>query len=103
MRKFPAIAVVSLMACMSNGAPAQSPGSVNQGAPVAPTDGPTRLGLDAAATAELQNDLQGHDLKNAEQLLIQAADRDPGSLHARNVLIFAGHIFFLDRNYLNAA
>lgn len=103
MRKLSALAVVFLMAGLAWGAPAQSSGDAAQRAPAATADAATRLGLDPAATARLQHDLQVHGLKHAEQLLIQEADKDPGSLHARNVLIFAGHIFFLDGSYLNAA
>ena len=103
MRKFLAIAVVPLMACLAHGFPAQSPSDINRGAPVAPVSAATRLGLGTAATEQLQHDLQTHDYKRAEQLLIQKINLDPGSLHTRGMLILIGHIFFLDGNYLNAA
>ncbi len=103
MRKSPAIAVVILTACLVRGVCAQLRGGSEQSEPVAPAGTANRLGLDTASNAELQHALQAHDLKRAEQLLIETINRDPHSLHARERLILAGHVFFLDGKYLNAA
>jgi tetratricopeptide (TPR) repeat protein len=61
------------------------------------------LDLNREQRAELQAVLDKKDYKSAEKLLVAEIDRDPKSFRAAGLLEFAGGIFFLDGEYLNAA
>jgi predicted Zn-dependent protease len=63
----------------------------------------SELSLNREQRAELQAVLDKKDYKSAEKLLVAEIERDPKSLRAAGLLEFAGGIFFLDREYLNAA
>jgi tetratricopeptide (TPR) repeat protein len=63
----------------------------------------SELSLNREQRAELQAVLDKKDYKSAEKLLVAEIERDPKSLRAAGLLEFVGGIFFLDREYLNAA
>src|SRR5215469_9451114 len=57
------------------------------------------LPLAPALQLQLKDDLGRRDYKDAEQLLLAEAERDPKSVRAAKLLSIAGGIFFLDRQY----
>lgn len=61
------------------------------------------LDLAPAVRDQLSNAVKQKDFKKAETILIEEANRDPKSPRRARLLEFAGGIFFLDGNYLNAA
>jgi tetratricopeptide (TPR) repeat protein len=61
------------------------------------------LGFTPARAIELQRALDGHDYVAAEKLLLPEIDRDPHSARAARLLAFAGSVYFLNRDYINAA
>lgn len=63
----------------------------------------SELDLSREQRAELQAALDQKDYKSAEKLLVAEIERDPKSFRAAGLLEFAGGIFFLDGEYLNAA
>lgn len=58
--------------------------------------GPVRL-------AQLNTALTKRDYKRAEAILLEEIEQDPKSERSAKLLIAAGHIFFLDGEYLNSA
>ena len=85
--------------------------------PTSPSDGPAQaaedaaphlsaaasLGLPAPRAAELQQAIDAHNYPTAEDILLAEIDRDPHSASACRMLAFAGTIYFLNHDYLNAA
>jgi len=85
--------------------------------PTLPSDGPAQaaedaaphlsaaasLGLPAPRAAELQQAIDAHNYPTAEKILLAEIDRDPHSASAGRMLAFAGTIYFLNQDYLNAA
>ena len=63
----------------------------------------SRLQLDSARRTELESALAKKDYKQAESILVEEAGRHPKSFQTADLLEFAGGIFFLDGQYLNAA
>jgi tetratricopeptide (TPR) repeat protein len=63
----------------------------------------SELDLSREQRAELQAALDQKDYKSAEKLLVAEIERGPKSFRAAGLLEFAGGIFFLDGEYLNAA
>ena len=61
------------------------------------------LDLNLEQRATLRAVLDKRDYKSAEKLLVAEIERDPKSFRAAGLLEFAGGIFFLDGEYLNAA
>jgi tetratricopeptide (TPR) repeat protein len=61
------------------------------------------LGLPAPRAAELQQAIDAHNYPTAEKILLAEIDRDPHSASAGHMLAFAGTIYFLNQDYLNAA
>jgi tetratricopeptide (TPR) repeat protein len=61
------------------------------------------LGLSAPRAAELQKAIDAHNYPTAEKILLAEIDRDPHSASACHMLAFAGTIYFLNHDYLNAA
>ena len=61
------------------------------------------LGLPAPRAAELQQAIDAHNYPTAEKILLAEIDRDPHSASAGHMLAFAGTIYFLNHDYLNAA
>ncbi len=63
----------------------------------------SELDLSREQRAQLQSALDQKDYRSAEKLLVAEIERDPKSFRAAGLLEFAGGIFFLDGEYLNAA
>lgn len=61
------------------------------------------LGLPAPLAAKLQQAIDAHDYLAAEKILLAEIDRDPRSPSAARMLAFAGTVYFLNHDYLNAA
>lgn len=61
------------------------------------------LGLTEAQVSRLKQAIDAHDYITAENLLLQEISRDPNSLGAARLLAYAGSIYFLNSDYLNAA
>lgn len=61
------------------------------------------LDLTPAEASALAKAESAHDFPAAEKLLLDAIDRDPHSPHAARLLAYAGSVYFLDHDYLNAA
>lgn len=61
------------------------------------------LELPAPRAAELQQAIDAHDYLTAEKILLAEIDRDPHSPSAARLLAFAGSVYFLNQDYLNAA
>jgi tetratricopeptide (TPR) repeat protein len=71
--------------------------------PTPPASPVGSLGLSQAQTVELEHAIGLHDYIAAEKLLLAEIDRDPHSPQAGRLLAFAGSIYFLDHDFLNAA
>src|SRR5579859_1710639 len=78
---------------------AQSGG--DEAAPRPPVIDSLQISPDAAN--QLQNAMSKHDYITAEKLLLAEIERDPHSPHAARLLAFAGTVYFLNQDYLNAA
>ena len=61
------------------------------------------LGLSPGESSKLKQALSVHDYIAAEKLLLPAIKSAPDSARAARLLSFAGEVYFLDRDYLNAA
>jgi tetratricopeptide (TPR) repeat protein len=61
------------------------------------------LGLPAPRAAELQQAINAHNYPTAEEILLAEINRDPHSASAGRMLAFAGTVYFLNHDYLNAA
>src|ERR1700722_6485073 len=61
------------------------------------------LGFTPARSIDLQRALDAHDYVAAEKLLLSEIDSDPHSARAARLLNFAGSVYFLNHDYLNAA
>ncbi len=61
------------------------------------------LNLPSAEASQLTQALDGHDYATAERLLLDEISHDPHSLRAGRLLSFAGRVYFLNKDYLNAA
>jgi len=71
--------------------PAQSPAPIGS------------LGLTPAQVSQLQQAIDARDYIAAEKLLLAEIDRAPHSANAARQLAFAGSVYFLNRDYMNAA
>ena len=63
----------------------------------------TSLELPAPRAAELQRAMDAHDYLTAEKILLAEIDQEPHSPSAARMLAFAGTVYFLNHDYLNAA
>jgi tetratricopeptide (TPR) repeat protein len=61
------------------------------------------LPLTPARRHEFEDALGHHDLKRAEAILVEESNRNPKSSEAARLLEIAGGLFFLDKQYLDAA
>lgn len=61
------------------------------------------LGLTPAQASQLQQAIDARDYVTAEKLLLAEIDRAPHSANAARLLAFAGSVYFLNRDYMNAA
>src|ERR1035441_1496742 len=68
--------------------------------PVSPV-GP--LGLSETQAVDLDHAIGVRDYVTAEKLLLAEIDLDPHSQRASRLLAFAGSVYFLNRDFLNAA
>jgi tetratricopeptide (TPR) repeat protein len=71
-------------------------------APSVPSD-LSNLPFSAARRLEFEDAVSRHDLKRAETILVEESKRDPKSPGAAKLLEMAGSLFFMDRQYLDAA
>jgi tetratricopeptide (TPR) repeat protein len=77
------------------------PSTIDEPAPTTPSA--SSLGLTPAKASQLGTAVATHDYTAAEKLLLDEIQLDPHSLRAAHLLDFAGNIYFLNRDYLNAA
>ncbi len=61
------------------------------------------LGLSPEKNAALTQSLNSRDYPAAEKLLLDEVNSDPHSQRAGHLLSLLGRVYFLDKNYLNAA
>jgi tetratricopeptide (TPR) repeat protein len=61
------------------------------------------LGLTPAQVSQLQQAIDARDYITAEKLLLAEIDRAPHSANAARQLAFAGSVYFLNHDYMNAA
>jgi len=61
------------------------------------------LALAPEAANQLQHAVEGHDYIAAEKLLLAEIDRDPHSARTARLLAYAGTVYFLNQDYMNAA
>ena len=61
------------------------------------------LQLTPAAMNQLHKEMADHDYIAAERLLIAEIERDPHSPRSAHLLAYAGTVYFLNHDYLNAA
>lgn len=61
------------------------------------------LDLTPAQRSQLQQAMQAHDYIAAEKLLLPQIEADPHSMRGGRLLAFAGVVYFLNRDYMNAA
>jgi tetratricopeptide (TPR) repeat protein len=61
------------------------------------------LQLAPEAAVQLQHAVDAHNYIAAEKLLLAEIDRDPRSARAARLLAYAGTVYFLNQDYMNAA
>lgn len=61
------------------------------------------LALAPEAASQLQRAIDARDYIAAEKLLLAEIDRDPHSIRAARLLAYAGTVYFLNQDYMNAA
>ena len=79
---------------------------ISQSSPDEPATPPpviASLGLPAPEAVELGAAIDRKDYVGAEKLLLAEIAKDPHSAHTARLLDFAGSVYFLDHDYLNAA
>jgi tetratricopeptide (TPR) repeat protein len=91
-----ALAALALLALPLH---AQSAG--DEPAPQASLTGSLQLAPEAAV--QLQHAVDAHNYIAAEKLLLAEIDRDPHSARAAHLLAYAGTVYFLNQDYMNAA
>jgi tetratricopeptide (TPR) repeat protein len=79
----------------------QAQQAYDEPAPQTSLTGPLDLAPEAAS--QLQQAMRSRDYIAAEKLLLAEIDRDPHSARAARLLAFAGTVYFLNRDYINAA
>jgi len=98
MRRKPSLALAALVLLAL---PAQAQSAADEPAPQASPIGSLALAPDAAN--QLQHAVDAHNYIAAERLLLDEIDRDPHSARAARLLAYAGTVYFLNQDYLNAA
>jgi tetratricopeptide (TPR) repeat protein len=63
----------------------------------------SNLQIDASSAAEIERAITQQDYQSAEKILVEEAERVPRSKRSAKFLVIAAGVFFLDRQYLNAA
>jgi tetratricopeptide (TPR) repeat protein len=95
-RLLSSLLLFNLLAAACNGqSPAEEPAP-----PASPIES---LGLVPAQVAELRQSINAHDYIAAEKLLLAEIGRDPHSAQAARLLAYAGSVYFLNHDYINAA
>lgn len=61
------------------------------------------LGLAPAQVSQLRQSIDAHDYIAAEELLLAEISRDPHSTQAARLLAYAGSVYFLNHDFMNAA
>jgi tetratricopeptide (TPR) repeat protein len=92
-------AVLLLLSLSSPDVAAQA--APDESAPVTSAAG--SLGLAPEPAAQLQQAIDAHDYIAAEKILLPEIDRDPHSPRAARLLAYAGSVYFLNQDYINAA
>ncbi len=80
---------------------ARAQSSADEAAPRPPVIDSLQMSPEAAR--QLQGAMSKHDYLTAEQLLLGEIERDPHSARAARLLAFAGTVYFLNQDYMNAA
>jgi tetratricopeptide (TPR) repeat protein len=93
-----AAVVLLIQAIAVRGASQSSPDE-----PATPPPVIASLGLPPAEASELGTAIDRKDYVGAEKLLLAEITKDPHSAHTARLLDFAGSVYFLDHDYLNAA
>jgi tetratricopeptide (TPR) repeat protein len=91
--------VLAALALLALPLHAQSAG--DEPAPQASLTGSLQLAPEAAV--QLQHAVDAHNYIAAEKLLLAEIDRDPRSARAARLLAYAGTVYFLNQDYMNAA
>jgi tetratricopeptide (TPR) repeat protein len=68
-----------------------------------PSSPPSSLDLAPEKVSHLQAEVSSHDYVAAEELLLGEIEKDPHSARAAPMLAYLGSVYFLNRDYLNAA
>jgi tetratricopeptide (TPR) repeat protein len=104
MRRIAFSISVLLLAASPWSLPAQTPAARPEGIPAPSVPGDlSNLPLTPARRLEFEDALKRHDFKQAEMILVEESNREPKSLNAARLLEVTGGLFFLDRQYLDAA
>jgi tetratricopeptide (TPR) repeat protein len=80
-----------------------SPGQTASDEPAPTSSKVSSLGLTPTQASLLKTAIDARDYIGAEKLLLAEIDSDPHSPRAGRLLAFAGSVYFLNRDYLNAA
>jgi tetratricopeptide (TPR) repeat protein len=96
-----AIGAVTLAVLLCNTGLAAVQSVTDLPAPV--TAPPSSLDLTSEKVSHLEADVSRHDYVAAEELLIKEIEPEPKSVRAASLLAYLGSIYFLNRDYLNAA
>jgi len=94
----PTLALVAFV-CLAVSLHAQS--AADEPAPHASLISSLTLAPDAAS--QLQRAMASHDFVAAERVLLPEIERDPHSARAAHLLAYAGTVYFLNQDYMNAA
>ncbi len=81
--------------------PARAQSGSDETAPSPPVIDSLQISPEAAN--HLKDAMSKHDYITAEKLLLAEIERDPHSARAARLLAFAGTVYFLNQDYLNAA
>jgi len=103
MRQIALVAVAALAISVGQDLSAQTPNGNFELPPNTLYGSTNDLGLNEVQRTQLNNALRTRNFKKAEGLLIDEINLNPKSAYARNCLLQAANIFFLDNDPLNAA
>jgi tetratricopeptide (TPR) repeat protein len=104
MRRIAFSISVLLLAASPLSLPAQTPAAAPEDIPAPSVPGDlSNLPLTPARRLEFEDALKRHDFKQAEMILVEESNREPKSLNAARLLEVTGGLFFLDRQYFDAA
>jgi tetratricopeptide (TPR) repeat protein len=95
------VPLLALAALLFSALPLPAQLALDEPAPQASLTGSLELPPEIANRLQLA--MQGRDYIAAEKLLLTEIDRDPHSARAARLLAFAGTVYFLNQDYMNAA